>query len=114
MPTRILALRSSPNTLAFSPHCSTGASGEPPNICAAPLGEKFQAIAAQNQLDQLLAEILALEQTEESLGRAFDALCNRLARLQLAGGDQGAEFLQRLGPHLHVLADDEAFESSGG
>jgi hypothetical protein len=47
MPTRILA-RSSPNTLAFSPHCSTGASGEPPNICAAPLGEKFQAIAAQN------------------------------------------------------------------
>ena len=43
-------------------------------------------------------------------GADVDAFGDRLAVLQLAGGDQHAELLQRLRPDVHVLADDEAFD----
>jgi hypothetical protein len=58
----------------------------------------------------LLAEVLALEHAQEGLRRGFQALRHRLARPQLAGAHQRAEFLQRLGPDFHVLADDEALQ----
>ena len=38
--------------------------------------------ARSDQLHQLLAEVLALEQAKESLGRALDALRHGFARLQ--------------------------------
>src|SRR5665213_1915985 len=63
-----------------------------------------------DELDQLLAEIAPLQQPEESLGRRLDALSDRFAVLELAAGDERAEFLQRFRPDRHVLADDEAFD----
>src|SRR5512137_1730074 len=66
------------------------------------------------ELEELLAEIPALEQPEEGLGRRGDALRDRLAVLQLAGSDHRCELLQRFGPELHVLADDEALDGQAG
>ena len=43
---------------------------------------------ASDQLDQLLAEVAALEQAEEGLGRGLQALRHGLAVLELAGGHQ--------------------------
>src|ERR1019366_8693240 len=62
------------------------------------------------QPDQLLAEVASLQQTEKSLGRRLDPFGDCLPVLELAGRDEGAELLQRLGPDIHVLADDEAFD----
>src|SRR6476619_5558981 len=63
-----------------------------------------------DQLDDLLAEVLPLQETEKRLGRRRDPGGHALAVLQLAGGDEHAELLQRFLPDLHVLADDEALD----
>ena len=47
------------------------------------------------QLDELLAEVAALEQAEKSLGRGIEALRHALADLEFAGRDHAAEFGQR-------------------
>src|SRR6516225_8462766 len=63
-----------------------------------------------DQFYQLLALVPALEQPEEGLGRVLQALRHRFLVLELAGGHQRAELLERLGPGVHVLADDEALD----
>src|SRR5689334_1297385 len=65
------------------------------------------ARACSNQLDQLLAEVAALEHAEERIGRALQTLRDGLAIVQLLLRDERAEFLQRAGPNVHMFGDDE-------
>ena len=58
----------------------------------------------------MLAKVLAFEQAQERLGCGSNALGNGFARTQLAGADQGAQLLERIGPHFHVFAHDEALD----
>src|SRR5690349_3839173 len=64
--------------------------------------------ADSDQLDELLAEVAPLEHAEKRFGCVFQALRDGLAILQLLLGDERAEFLQRGGPLVQMLADDEA------
>src|SRR5689334_13632417 len=104
-------LRSSSPPWSAGPHPTLLPKGEGTNSLS--LWERAGVRANEqhhpsNQLNQLLAEIPALEQAQERLGRRLDAVRDRLAVLQFAGRDQRAELLQRLRPQVHVLADDEA------
>src|SRR5690606_6453128 len=87
---------------------------EPAPVSTAVLPLKSSIMPAScngsDQLHQLLAKVLALEQAQEGRGRRSQALGHALARAQLAAGHQGAELLERLGPDVHMLADNEAFD----
>src|SRR6266446_7322709 len=61
-------------------------------------------------LHHLLAEILALEQADKGARRVLDAFGHGLAIFDLALAHILAEPLQRLGPPVQVVGDDEALQ----
>jgi len=63
---------------------------------------------AASDLDNLLAEILAFEQTEKCLGRMRQTLGHGFTRLELSAANQLTEFFQSDRPIGGMFADDEA------
>src|SRR5215472_1212243 len=62
------------------------------------------------ELHQLLAEVLALQHTDERFRRILETNGDGLAILDLAGGDALGKLLQRYRPALHVVGDDETLD----
>ena len=61
-------------------------------------------------LHQLLAEVLALQQTDERFRRIFETMSDGLAILDLAGGDALAKLFQRCWLAFHVVRNDETLD----
>src|SRR5215468_12412227 len=63
-----------------------------------------------DQLHELLAKVMALEQTEEGVRCILESLHDRFTEADLSGRHPGCKFLQRLRPVLHVFTDDETLQ----
>src|SRR6185437_340546 len=70
----------------------------------------FRDKRSSADLHHLLAEILALQEADEGARRVLDAVGHGLAVFDLAPAQILAEPLQRLGPAVHVVGDDEALQ----
>ena len=63
-----------------------------PALCSTFSGKSGRKRRPLHQLHQHFAEITAVQQVDEGLGRAFQALAHRFAVAQATGGDLAGEF----------------------